>query len=113
MPVTEAVFEDGVLKPLLAAGLKEHQRYQLNWQEVEHAAPSVDASAVPAHLAHRVDVLPDGRRVIRFCGARAAALEDWPENYDPVGVALKELREERNRLWEEEWDEFYPVEPQP
>ncbi len=116
MPVTEAVFENGVLKPLLAQGFKEHQHYQLSWQEAGTAtrnAGSVDEAAVPAHLAHRVDVLPDGRRVIRFSGARVASLEDWPEDYDPITVALKEIREEQNRLWEEEWDEFYPVEPQP
>ena len=113
MPTTEAVFEDGVLKPLLLQGFKEHQRYQLNWQEVEISRASVDTAAVPARLAHRVDVLPDGRRVIRFEGALTARAEEWPEDFDPVGTALTELRQEQARLRAAAWAEAYPLEPEP
>lgn len=116
MPVTEAVFEDGVLKPVAAEGFKEHQHYRLTWEEAEPASGNpADGNELmlPAHLAHRLDVLPDGRRVIRFSGALAGCLDDWPDDYDPIAVALKEIREEQARLREEEWDEFYPVEPRP
>ncbi|NOT62736.1 MAG: hypothetical protein HOP19_21215 [Acidobacteria bacterium] len=114
MPVTEAVFENGVLKPLVAEGLKEHWHYRLTWEEADAIKASNGGQlTLPAHLAHRLDVLSDGRRVIRFCGARIDSLADWPEDFDPVSVALQEIREEQNRLREEEWDEFYSEERQP
>jgi hypothetical protein len=114
--VIEAVYENGVLKPLAANDLKEHQRYRLSWEEAEPANGGASAAGelrLPAHLAHRLDVLPDGRRVIRFSGARAACLDDWPDDFDPIAVALEEIKQEQNRLREEEWDEFFPLEPRP
>ncbi len=116
MPTTEAIFEDGVLKPMGAAGFKEHQRYRLSWEEAEPAADGAVAAnelRLPVHLAHRLDVLPDGRRVIRFSGARAACPDDWPDDFDPIATALEEIKQEQNRLREEEWDEFFPPEPSP
>ena len=114
MPVTEAVFENGVLKPVAAEGFKEHQHYRLTWEEAEPPNGNTangNELVLPAHLAHRLDVLPDGRRVIRFSGARLVSLDDWPDDFDPITVALEEIQQEQNRLREEEWDEFYPVEP--
>jgi hypothetical protein len=116
MPTTEAIFEDGVLKPVGAVDFKEHQRYRLSWEEVEPTnggAGAANELRLPAHLAHRLDVLPDGRRVIRFSGARASCLADWPDDFDPIGAALSEIRQEQTRLREEEWDEFFPLEPRP
>lgn len=116
MPTTEAIFENGVLKPVDTAGFKEHQHYRLSWNEAEPAHGGAASGAelrLPAHLAHRLDVLPDGRRVIRFSGARAAGLDDWPDDFDPIATALAEIRQEQNRLREEEWDEFFPPEPRP
>lgn len=116
MPTTEAIFENGVLKPLGTADFKEQQRYRLSWEEAEPAngdAGNGDELRLPDHLAHRLDVLPDGRRVIRFSGARAASLDDWPDDFDPIATALEEIRQEQNRLREEEWDEFFPTESRP
>jgi hypothetical protein len=113
--VIEAVYEGGVLKPVGAVNLKEHQLYRLSWEEgtPDKGVGSADELQLPAHLTHRLDVLPDGRRVIRFSGARAANLDDWPDDFDPITTALTDIRQEENRLWEEEWDEFFPPEPRP
>jgi hypothetical protein len=115
MPTTEAIFENGVLKPVGEVDFEEHKRYRLRWEEMEPANGGAAGNELrlPAHLAHRLDVLPDGRRVIRFSGARAACLDDWPDDYDPIANALEEIRQEQNRLREEEWDEFFPPEPRP
>ena len=112
MPTTEAIFENGVLKPVGTADFKEQQRYCLSWEEPEPAHGGAELR-LPTHLAHRLDVLPDGRRVIRFSGARVAGQDDWPDDFDPIATALAEIRQEQERLRAEEWDEFFPPEPRP
>jgi predicted DNA-binding antitoxin AbrB/MazE fold protein len=69
----EAIFEDGVLKPLSAAGLKEKQRYRLTLEEATDSKRVLSLEA-----AHPVL----GR--IRFNEDPSLPLdpEDWPEDDD-------------------------------
>ncbi len=109
--VIEAIYENGVLKPLIASGLKEQQRYRAILQEVEPAPESLEIdSELAAELERRTTILPDGQRGIRFVGALASCLEDFPDDFDPVREALEDLRRERERHFQEEMDEFFPLE---
>jgi predicted DNA-binding antitoxin AbrB/MazE fold protein len=111
--VIEAVYEDGVLKPSQANGLKEHQRYRLTYEETQPTSWAQEVRDNPelmTEIGHRVTILPDGRRVIRFTGALAACLADFPDDIDPVAEALAELRRERERHFQEELDELFPLE---
>jgi predicted DNA-binding antitoxin AbrB/MazE fold protein len=67
----EAIFEDGVLKPLSAAGLKDKQRYRLTLEEADDTKRALSLDA-----AHPVL----GR--IRFNEDPSLPLdpEDWPED---------------------------------
>ena len=68
----EAIFENGVLKPLTAAGLKEKQRYRLTLEEAKESKPALALDAPHPVL---------GR--IRFNEDPSLPLdpEDWPD-YD-------------------------------
>ena len=67
----EAIYENGVLKPLTSAGLKEKQRYRLTFEESDDSKPVLSLEA-----AHPVL----GR--IRFNEDPSLPLdpEDWPED---------------------------------
>ena len=111
MPVTEAVFENGVLKPMVVEGFKEHQRYRLIWQEhlppIWPEEPEVDPEFA-AELERRTTILPDGRRVIRLGGLWEKYLPDIPDGEDWVADTLAELRRERAQHFDEEWPEIEP-----
>ncbi len=109
--VIEAIYENGVLKPLIASGLKEQQRYRAILQEVAPAPENLEIDPESAaEIERRTVILPDGRRGVRFVGARAACLEDFPDDFDPVTEALEDLKRERERHFQEEMDEFFPLE---
>jgi predicted DNA-binding antitoxin AbrB/MazE fold protein len=107
--VTEAVFENGVLRPLVkadfnengvlrllgASALKENQRYHLILREALPPLPPEAGDGDPdfaAELERRTTVLPDGRKIIRLAGLFQADLSGIPEDQDPVAEALAELR---------------------
>jgi len=102
--VIDAVYENGVLKPLVAASLKEHQRYRVVVQEIAPAPydPALEPE-LAAEIERRTTVLPDGRKIIRLAGLFQADLSGIPEDQDPVAEALAELRRERAKHFDEEW----------
>lgn len=109
--VIEAIYENGVLKPLIASGLKEQQRYRAILQEVAPAPENLEIDPdLAAEIERRTVILPDGRRGVRFVGALASCLEDFPDDFDPVTEALEDLKRERERHFQEEMDEFFPLE---
>lgn len=106
--IIEAVYEDGVLKPLAAADLKEQHRYRLILQEVTAEEAEMEPE-LKAELERRTTILPDGRKVVDMDGVFAPYLQlAANEEADPVAEALKELRRERAEHLAEEIDEFFP-----
>jgi predicted DNA-binding antitoxin AbrB/MazE fold protein len=90
--VIEAVYEEGVLKPTGAHGLKEHHRYRVVVEELNTSAE------LPAEdVANHVQTLPDGRRVARLGGVFAAAAAQLDSTVDPIADALDDLRRERDQ----------------
>lgn len=110
--VIEAIYENGVFKPLTPLDVQEHQHYRLI---LEQAAPRpalddlIIDPALAAEIERRTTILPDGRRVIQLEGILASYLPDIPADEDPVADALAELKRERAKHFEEELDEFYPL----
>jgi predicted DNA-binding antitoxin AbrB/MazE fold protein len=104
--VTDAIYENGVLRPLDVSALKENQRYHLILRE---ALPPLLAEVgdgdpeFAAELERRTTVLPDGRTIIRLAGLFQADLSDIPEDHDTVAKALAELRRERAKYFDEKW----------
>jgi len=110
--VIEAVYEDGVLKPLAPSDLKEQQRYRLILQEIAPAEPDMDPE-LAAELERRTTILPDGRKIVNMDGILAPYLQiNADDEGDPVAEALEELRREREKHFEEELDEFFPLSPE-
>ena len=105
--VIEAVYENGVFKPLAVNGFKEHHHYRLFCEE----APSPEwlpesvrhDSALLAEVERRTTILPDGRRIIRIAGLFQADLSNVPDDQDPVAEALADMRRERARRFDERW----------
>ena len=106
--VIDAIYENGVFKPLTPLDAQEHRHYRLI---LEQAAPrpSLDAlitdPALAAEIERRTTILPDGRKLIRLSGLFSADLSNVPDNEDPVREALDELRRERARHFDEQWPE--------
>jgi len=114
--VIDAVYENGVLKPLAVTDLKEHQRYRLILEETSSHESVEDLNIDPelaAEIERRTTILPDGRKIIRLAGLFSANLNDVPEDEDPVADALAELRRERARHFDEEWPEVSQSETEP
>jgi predicted DNA-binding antitoxin AbrB/MazE fold protein len=112
MTVIEVVYENGVLKPLAGDGLKEQQHYEAILRELtvpEQAGQVTLDPELAAELERRTVILPDGRRGIRFVGALVSCLDDFPDDFDPVTEALEDLKRERERHFQEELDEFFPL----
>jgi predicted DNA-binding antitoxin AbrB/MazE fold protein len=103
--IIEATYENGVLKPRDASGLKEHQRYRLVLEEISEAA--LDPS-LAEEIKRRTIILPDGRRIVRIGGILVECASSIPEDADPIADALDELRRERAAKGEEEMSEFFP-----
>ena len=101
----EAVYENGVLRPVDTHGLKEHQRYRIILEELPQLGAPSDPALV-AELARRTTVLPDGRRIVRLGGLFDRG--DPGPSYENIETALDEYRQEQTR----EWDELYgPEQP--
>lgn len=104
--VIEAVYQNGVLKPLAGNGLKNDQQYRLivqestpvDWRDELDVSPEL-----AAEIERRTTILPDGRKIICLSGLFNADLSGIPDDYDPVAEALAELRRARARHFDEQW----------
>lgn len=105
--IIEATYENGVLKPRDASGLKEHQRYRLVLEEITPPEATLDP-LLAAEIERRTTILPDGRRIIRLGGILTEYESNIPEDQDPIADALDELRRERAANSEEEMNELFP-----
>src|SRR2546426_6932749 len=106
--VIDAIYENGVLRPLNGSGLKENQRYHLILHETPPPSLTEFSDADPefaVELERRTTVLPDGQSIIRLGGIWETYLPEIPEDYDPVREALDELRREQAAHFEAELDE--------
>lgn len=108
--VIEAVYEGGVLRPLVAHDLREQQRYHLIVEEVRQPAAAADP-VLAAELERRTTVLPDGRRIVRLGGSFADQSPEGPDDVDLVADALDAVRKERAARLEAELEEDFPAEP--
>lgn len=114
--VIDAVYENGVLKPLVMTDLKEHRRYRLVLEETPSLESLDDLKADPelaAEIESRTTVLPDGRTIIRLDGLFSADLSGIPDDEDPVTDALAELRRDRAKQFDEEWPEVSQPDTEP
>jgi hypothetical protein len=108
--ITEAVYENGVLKPVDASGLTEQRRYRLTLEELP-VPESPPAPEVAAELARRTTLLPDGRLIVRIGGLFEQAFGDIPDDADPIADALQALRRERANALEQDLAGFLGEEP--
>jgi predicted DNA-binding antitoxin AbrB/MazE fold protein len=88
--IIEAVYENGVLKPVDASGLTEQRRYRLTLEELPAPEPPL-APDVAAELARRTTLLPDGRRVFHLLGLFDRG--DPGPDYDDIEAALDAARQ--------------------
>ncbi len=93
--ITEAVYENGVLKPVDASGLTEQRRYRLTLEELP-VPESPPAPEVAAELARRTTLLPDGRRVFHLLGLFDRG--DPGPDYDEIEAALDAARQATRSL---------------
>lgn len=105
--VIDAIYENGVFKPLIPLDAQEHCHYRLILEQA--APPSLDKlvtdPALAAEIERRTTILPDGRRLVRLSGLFSADLSNVPDDEDPVAEALAELRRERAKHFDEQWPE--------
>jgi hypothetical protein len=106
--VIDAIYENGVFKPLTPLDVQEHRHYRLYFEPAT-PRPSLDElitdPALAAEIERRTTILPDGRRLVRLSGLFSADLSNVPDDEDPVAEALAELRRERAKHFDEEWPE--------
>lgn len=110
--VIEAIYENGILRPLAATRLKEQQRYTLIVQEKPKTFSFEEPDADPEFLAEierRTTILPDGRKVVKWEGIFAKYLEAIPNGEEVLAKTMEEVRRERNAHFEAELDEFFPL----
>ena len=107
--IIEAVYEDGVLRPIETQNLKEHRRYRLIAEELDPSEPSADPARA-AELERRTSLLPDGRRILRLGGVLAQQAMPVSADADPIAETLTELRRERATHFEAELAENFPME---
>jgi hypothetical protein len=114
--IIEAVYENGVLKPVDASGLTEQRRYRLTLEELPAlgTTPAPEPPLAPdvaAELARRTTLLPDGRLIVRIGGLFEQAFGDIPDDADPIADALQALRRERANALEQDLAGFLGEEP--
>lgn len=107
--VIEVVYENGVLKPLLGADLKERQRYRVVVQEAALPDEIKLDQASLAEIAGRTTVLPDGREFINLENIMAHHFPAWIDEGEVLAEAMAEVRRERQAHFEAELDEFFPL----
>jgi len=109
--VIEAIYENGVLKPLIASGLKEQQRYRAILQEVAPAPENLEIDPeLAAEIERRTTILPDGRKLIDLENIMARHFPAWVDVGALIEESIAEVRRERQAHFEAELDEFFPLE---
>lgn len=111
--VIEAIYENGVFKPLVVPNLKESQHYRLilsdNVTEQSESEMNIDPEFA-AEVERRTTILPDGRKIVRFENFLAPYLPSGEEDEDWVANAFAEMRREQKALFEAKLDKYYPIE---
>lgn len=108
--VIDAIYENGVLKPLDASDLKEHQRYRVLAQEIAPGQDNLDLDPESAaEIESRTTVLPDGRKLINLENIMAHHFPAWINVGEVIAETLEEVRRERQAHFEAELDEFFPI----
>ena len=98
--VIDAIYENGVFKPLIPLDAQEHRHYRLI---LEQASPRptlenlITDPALAAEILRRTKILPDGRQVIELGGLFSADLSNISEDKDPVADALAQMRCDRTQ----------------
>ncbi len=106
--IIEAIYENGVLRPLATDGLKEQHRYRLIVEE--SAVPEICSDpALATELEQRTTILSDGRRIVCLGGLFEGRISPIPEDVDPIAETLHDLRQERAAHLDAELDEFFPT----
>lgn len=115
--VIEAVYENGVFKPLISPNLKERQSYRLilSDNEPEQSASEINPEIkidpeFAAEIERRTTILPDGKKIVRFENFLAHYLPSGDEDEDWVAIAFAEMRREQKALFEAKLDKYYPIE---
>ena len=106
--VIDAIYENGVFKPLVPLDVQEHQQYRLILEKTIPSTLSETLRKDPslaAEIERRTTILPDGRKVLRLPGLFSAELSAIPDNEDPVADALAEMRRERAHHFDNQWPE--------
>ncbi len=104
--VIDAIYENGVFKPLAPLDVQEHQQYRLILEKTIPPSLSetlIKDSVLAAEIERRTTILPDGRKILRLPGLFSADLTAIPDNEDPVANALEEIRQERAHHFDTRW----------
>lgn len=93
----EAIYEGGMLRPLVSYHFTEHKRYRLMLMEEISTSELPNHTAMAEEIARRTITLPDGRSMINVQGLFAYSKVDL--DYDDIEATLNEFRQEQAREW--------------
>lgn len=94
----EAIYEEGVFRPLAYHHFKEHQRYRLMLVDEITTAELLPETSISEELAQRTIVLRDGRLVINLLGLFHD--ETLALSYEEIEALLEEFRREQAHEWD-------------
>ena len=106
--VIDAIYENGVFKPLAPLDVQENQQYRLILEKtIPSSLPEtfIKDPSLAAEIERRTTILPDGRKIVRLPGLFSAKLSASPNNEDPVADTLAEMRRERAHHFDNQWPE--------
>jgi predicted DNA-binding antitoxin AbrB/MazE fold protein len=95
----EAIYEGGVLRPLVSYELKEHKRYRLMLMEEVATSELSPNNRLEEMIINHITLLEDGRLLVRLPGIFAYSGVDL--GFDDIQIALRECYQEQ----EEEWNQ--------
>ncbi len=94
--VMEAVFQDGVLRPLAPHNLEEHHHYRLSVEALPTPAVMSEAK-IAEQMADRVVRAPDGRVFVDILGLFDDGQED--PTFEAIEATLDEYRQHQTQEW--------------